>query len=428
MTGSADRVRPPVRVVHLGLGAFHRAHQAWYTQHGAPDWGIAAFTGRSPRLADTLSAQDCVYTLVERGPDGDVCHRMTALAAAHGADRPADLDRLVADPGVAVVTVTITEAGYLVGPDERLAADVTALRTGGTPRSGPARLLRALGARRQSGAGPIAVVPCDNVLANGDRMRTALYTLASEVDSELVGWLDDNVSFVDTVSDRITPATTDEDIALVAATTGWRDGAPVVTEPFSEWVLAGEFPAGRPAWDQAGAVFVDDIRPFERRKLRLLNGAHLLLAMAGLARGHRTVAAAIGDPALAALTAEYWTVAAHGVPDADAYRRQLHDRFANARIRHSLDQIATDAENKLRERVVPLVGELRAHHADAVPALRVVAAWLVHAGLDSDTARTDTALDRLAPGWAADRALRRQLDQAALDLRNSPNATEAGAR
>ena len=402
MTGSADGSGPPVRIVHLGLGAFHRAHQVWFTQRSDPAWGIAAFAGRSVRLAETLSAQDCVYTLVERGPDTDTFHTMTSLVLARGADRPAELNRLVARPSVAVVTLTVTEEGY-----SGWQADVAALRDGGTPRTAPGRILEALRARRRASAGPLAVVPCDNVLANGDRVRTALLGLAHEVDRDLVAWLTDHVSFVDTVSDRITPATTDDDVSLVAAATGRPDHAPVVTEPFAEWVLAGEFPAGRPEWERAGAVFVDNIRPFERRKLRLLNGAHLLLALAGVRRGHHTVAEAIADPALRRLTEEYWMTAAQGVPEADAYCQQLRARFDNARIRHSLHQIATDAEAKLRERIVPVVTELLAANADPAPALRVVAAWLAHTGMTADI-----ALDRLAPGWAANRKLRHSLEGA----------------
>lgn len=444
MTGSADGPRPPVRVVHLGLGAFHRAHQAWFTQRSDPSWGIAAFSGRSARLAETLSAQDCLYTLIERGPDADDYHKMSSLVVAGGAGQQEEFDRLVAHPDVAVVTLTITEAGYLLGPgggvepeNPLLRADTTALRSGGKPRTAPGRLLRAFGARRRSGAGAIAIVSCDNVLANGARVRAALLGLAREVDRDLAAWLEDHVSFVDTVADRITPATTEDDLALVANTTGRPDRAPVVTEPFAEWVLAGEFPTGRPEWERAGALFVDDIRPFERRKLRLLNGAHLLLALTGLRRGHHTVAEAMADPALRRLTEEYWSTAAQGIPEADAYQHQLRVRFTNARIRHSLEQIATDAEAKLRERIVPLVTELVASSTDPSPAMRVVAAWLIHAGLSSDSPQADTALDRLAPGWATERRLRQLIDRAALDLSrlddhqnaaDSPSTTERGTR
>ncbi len=334
MTGSTER--PPVRIVHLGLGAFHRAHQVWFTQRSDPDWGIAAFAGRSARLAEILTAQDCVYTLIERGPMRETHHRMTSLVQAFPGSAVTEFQDLVASPSTAVVTVTITEIGY-EGP-------------------APGRLLTALAARRDADAGPIAVVPCDNLRSNGTRLRQVLFGLA---DPDLKEWLADKVSFVDTVSDRITPATVSDD-------------ASVVTEPFAEWVLAGEFPAGRPTW--AGAQFVEDIRPYERRKLRLLNGAHLLLALIGLRHGHQTVAEAIADPELRSLTEEYWDVASLDVPGADAYRQQLLERFANARIRHSLRQIATDVEAKLRERIIPLVDDLEAADIDPAPALRVVTA------------------------------------------------------
>lgn len=386
MTGFGDR--PPVRIVHLGLGAFHRAHQVWFTQRGDPGWGVAAFQGRSARLAETLTTQDCVYTLVERGPETDEFHRMTALVAAYGADRQSELERLVAHPDVAVITVTITEVGYVTD-------------------TAPGRLVAALRARRDAGSGPVAVVPCDNVRANGARLRDVLYGLA---DRDLATWLTDNVSFVDTVSDRITPATTEADVELVAKATGWADRAPVVTEPFAEWVLAGEFPAGRPAWERAGALFVDDIRPYERRKLRLLNGAHLLLALAGSRRGHETVADAMADPVLVRWVEEYWAAAAPGVPESGDYVRRLRTRFGNGRIRHSLAQIAMDVEAKLRERIVPLVADVRADGRDPRPALRVVAAWLAHAGHPPD------ALDRVDPGWGTDRTVLRGLDLAAADL------------
>lgn len=403
--------RPPVRIVHLGLGAFHRAHQAWYTQQADPSWGIAAFSGRSRRLADVLTAQDCRYTLIERGPDTDAFHAVSSLVFAGGAEQTTELERLVAEPEVAVITLTITERGYLPGPES----------------PAPHRLLRALDARRRAGSGPIAVVPCDNVRGNGGRIRATLLELADAADPALARWLVDQVSFVDTVSDRITPAATDEDEALVAARTGGADRvdrvdrAPVVAEPFAEWVLAGEFPAGRPAWEHAGARFVKDIAPFEQRKLRLLNGGHLLLALTGLRHGHRTVAEAVADPVLRGYTEAYWSAAARAVPEADDYLRQLRSRFANARINHRLEQIALDAEAKLKERVVPVVDELLADGLDPSPAVRVVAAWLEHAGSPRTGARTDAALDGLAPGWSTDRALRRALD-------SIPTTTESSAR
>jgi fructuronate reductase len=191
------------------------------------------------------------------------------------------------------------------------------------------------------------------------------------------------VAFVSTSIDRITPKTTADDIAAVTAATGWRDRAPVVTEPFHDWVLSGAFPGGRPVWERAGARFVDDIDPFEQRKLWLLNGAHTLLAYAGSARGHRTVAEAIADPGLREWVDEYWGEAVRHLPaeglELDAYRAALLRRFDNARIQHLLAQIGQDGTTKLRVRIAPIVKAERAAGREGAASLRVLGAWVAAA-------------------------------------------------
>ncbi|UUT36628.1 mannitol dehydrogenase family protein [Microbacterium elymi] len=374
----------PVRIVHLGLGAFHRAHQAWYTQRAGDGWGIAAFTGRSPRAAGPLAAQDGVYALVERGVDGDAVRVITSIVEARdGADLDR-LDRLMADPAVGVVTLTITEAGYRLDAagdldldDPDVAADIRALRGTGAPKTPLGRLVRGLQARRTAGAGPIAIVSCDNIPANGAVTCRALTSLAAEVDAALGAWVTDSVSFVSTSVDRITPAHTGEVEAVREA--GWHDNATVITEPFADWVLEGEFPAGRPAWHEAGARFVDDIGPWEERKLWLLNGAHTILAVAGPPRGHTTVAEAFADPACRAMVDAFWAEAVTCLPaDVEhvAYRRQLARRFANARIVHRLDQIAGETTTKIRYRLVPIARHLRARGEDAAGTIAALAAWV----------------------------------------------------
>jgi fructuronate reductase len=393
---------PParVRIAHIGLGAFHRAHQAWYTDKvdAKREWGIAAFTGRSPRAAETLSAQDGLYTLIERSGKGDQTQIIQSIVAAHdGADLQA-LSGLVTAPTTAIVTITVTEAAYHVAAVLTLylrakivTADLAKLRASWSedkgftladsiPESMAARLAVALDARRRAGAGAIAVVSCDNLSANGRAARNAIVGTAAAVDPSLAVWIEENVSFVSTSVDRISPRTTVAVIARVAEQTGFDDKSPVVTEPFHSWVLSGAFPAGRPEWEKAGAVFVDDIEPFERRKLWLLNGAHSLLAYAGQLRGHKTVAEAIADQQCAEWVESLWDEAQRHLTQPELqigdYRAALLNRFANARIAHHLAQIAIDGTSKLRMRAVAILCAERAVGRDGAAAARVIAAWI----------------------------------------------------
>lgn len=372
----------PVRSVHLGLGAFHRAHQAWYAH--ATGWGIAAFTGRRPDVAQTLSAQDGLYALLVRGPGGDAAEIVRSISAAHDGADLAALQGYLADPAVSAVTLTITEAGYCRGADGRFAddADIAALKAGRIPSNAPARLLAGLMARRDADAGPIAVVPCDNLAENGPKTELVLHSLAESVNSELADWVRENVVCISTMVDRITPASTDSDATTAEKLTGYTDRSPVVTEPFTEWLLTDAFPGERPGWDAAGARFVADVTPFETRKLWLLNGAHSLLAYAAPQRGHRTVADAVADPECRTWMDEWWDEASRHLtlPDAEitAYRKALLDRFANPRIQHLLRQIAMDGSQKLPFRVLPVVAAERAAGRLPVGGVRALAGWLLH--------------------------------------------------
>ncbi|WP_431280009.1 mannitol dehydrogenase family protein [Leifsonia poae] len=387
MTPPRRTVRHPVRIVHLGLGAFHRAHQAWYTQRaneatGGWGWGIAAFTGRSPDAARILAAQDAVYTLVERGPESDTTSVIESLSVvADGADAER-WRRAVADRAVGVLTLTVTEAGYRPST-AALDADLSALRAGEVTFTAPGRIVDGIRARRLAGAGGLAVVSCDNLPDNGRVTRDAVLGLATALDPSLAEWIDTEVSFVSTMVDRITPATTGADREAVRELTGYDDAAPVVTEPFSEWVLSGDFPAGRPDWESAGARFVDDIEPFERRKLWLLNAGHSLLAYLGLLRGHVSIADAMGDPVCVAALEDLWAEARTELPfddDAvDAALDALRARFTNARIEHRLTQIATDGSQKLGPRILdPLRSRLAAGRAPGRAETGVLAAWILH--------------------------------------------------
>lgn len=375
--------RPPaeVRILHLGLGNFFRAHQAWYTEQApdAHDWGIAAFTGRSPDVADALGPQDGLYTLITCGPDRDQADVISSVVAVHSAgDHAAWLDYF-RSPRLAIVTVTVTEAAYTRGPDT---ADIATLRRDSSApvASLAARLLAGLIARDRAGLGPVAIVPCDNLPGNGDVAARIVRDLATLVDPSLAPVIDRTARFVITMVDRITPRATDDDARIAVGATGLADAAPVVTEPFSEWVLSGEFPAGRPRWDDVGAVFTDDVTPFEERKLRLLNGGHSLLAYAASIRGHRTVAEACADETCRAWLHQWWDEASRHIaaPALGAYRAALLDRFANPRMRHRLDQIAADGSQKLPVRILPVLRAERAAGRIPVASARVLAAWVCH--------------------------------------------------
>jgi fructuronate reductase len=392
---------PGVRIVHLGLGAFHRAHQAWFTAQvdETCEWGIAAFTGRNPQAAEELIPQDGLYTLIERSEHGDTANIITSIVEAVSG---ADLDRLVgllSAPATAIVTTTITEAGYRLTSDglpnlgdPAVVADAAWLKAAFAEESLPdsladgpttslARLLLGIEARRRAGAGPIAIVPCDNMPDNGAFVATGVGAMARAANAVTADWIADNVSFVSTSVDRITPRTTPADLAAATELTGWHDNAAVVTEPFKDWVLSGEFPAGRPAWEKAGARFVDEIEPFERRKLWLLNGAHSLLAYAGILRGHQTVAAAMQDAVCRGWVDDFWNEAVRHLPaeglDLDGYRAALVERFDNARIEHKLAQISSEGVTKLRVRVAPTVLAERADGRSGDAGIRAIGSWVV---------------------------------------------------
>jgi fructuronate reductase len=383
----------PVRLVHLGLGNFHRAHQAWYTANASDGsgWGIAAFTGRRPDTAEQLAPQDGLYTLITRSADGDRFEVMESLAAVHpSTDHGAYLDYLRRSE-VAVVTITVTEAGYVRGPDGHLdsgrdvvAADIAALRTGpeAAVTSLPAKLVAGLLARRAAGSGPITILSCDNLPENGAVTERVVNDLAAEIDDTLPGWISENVDFATSMVDRITPATTAEDRSIVAAAQGYDDAAPVPTEPYAEWVIAGRFPAGRPAWDDAGAQIVEDVTPYEQRKLWLLNGSHSLLAYAGSIRGHATIDEAIADPQCRTWVETFWAEASpHLILSSEAvtdYRAALLDRFGNTRVRHQLSQIAPDGSIKLPVRIIPALRAERAEGRMPVGCATVIAAWILH--------------------------------------------------
>jgi fructuronate reductase len=383
----------PVRMIHIGVGNFHRAHQAWYTAHSpdANDWGIAAFTGRRSDTADALAPQDGLYTLITRSGEGDSFELIGALSAVHPATEHETYLDYLRRSEVAIITITVTEAGYVRGPDGRLdtsrdviISDAEALRSNatGAARSLPGKLLAGLLARRAAGADTLTILSCDNLPENGEVTETVVHDLAALVDESLLSWITDHVDFATSMVDRITPATTDEDRALVEQARGYVDAYPVPTEPFSEWVISGGFPAGRPRWEEAGATLVDDVEPFEQRKLWLLNASHSMLAYAGSIRGHQTIDEAIADLQCRSWVETFWDEASRhlSLPASDIanYRAALLTRFSNPRVRHQLAQIAPDGSIKLPVRILPTLRAERSAGRVPTGCATAIAAWVLH--------------------------------------------------
>lgn len=419
--------RAPVRVVHLGLGSFHRTHQAWYTHRanllGSEPAGIAAFTGRHPGAAARLNDQDGLYHLLVRNESDSEAELVESIAAAIDGNDVAAWNSFLASPDVGCLTLTVTEAGYRRGHDGGLdKSDSDVIHDIGllgrpaantAARTAPGRIVQGLNARRNADVGPITVVSCDNLVDNGSVCRRVVSELATACDPGLAGWISEEVSFASTMVDRITPRTLESDIASVRAITGFDDADPVVTEPFTEWVLSGDFPATRPEWELAGARFVSDVGPYERRKLWLLNGSHSLLAYAGGTRGHQTISSAIADSVCREWVEWWWDEASRhlSLPAAEltAYRNALLERYHNTGIRHALTQIAADGSQKMAIRVLPVLARERANGILPPGSVVAVAGWLAH--LRSSSTVQDPLAGTLAEATAgsAESSIRRLL-------------------
>ena len=403
-----------IGIVHLGVGAFHRAHQAVYTEDAGDGWGICGVSQRSRTVIEQLAPQDGLYTVLTRSASEVDARVIGAVREL----RFADASR-IADPAVRVVTLTVTEKGYRHDPatgrlrldDKGIQADLA----GGAPRTVVGQLARSLAARMDADAGPLAVVSCDNLAHNG-RMLAGLVGefVAVLRDERLAEWIAAQVSFPSTVVDRIVPATTLGDLAEARRLIGLDDFGAVVTEPFKQWVIEDEFPAGRPAWEQAGALLTADVTPYEVIKLRMLNGSHSALAYLGALAGCETIAEAMarfGEVPRRLMNDDVLpTVDVPGRFDIAAYQQQLLDRFANPALRHRTVQVAMDGSQKLPQRLLPTVRARRAAGAEPRWAALAVAAWMrwvcVAPELDDPMAdRLRAAVAGASPEQVVDRLL-----------------------
>ncbi len=381
-------VRPGI--LHLGAGAFFRAHVAAYADDviaaGNQGSGVVAVSPRSPAVSDALTRQDGLYTLVELATGAEPSARMVGSVrqAICAAPDPGPVLDAIADPAIELVTLTVTEQAYPATADRRLRVDATieAELAGGPPRTVAGLLVRGIERRRAEGAGPLTIACCDNLLDNGGLVRTLVTEFADRLgDTALWDWIADQVRFPSTVVDRIVPATTDEDRAMVRRLTTLDDAVPVVTEPFRQWVVGGDLPGDRAAWCGAGVTFAP-VGPYEQLKLRILNASHSLISYLGVLAGYVTIADAVRDPVIEATgrafvdTDQMPTVVAPEGVDLAGYRDEVFRRFANPLLRHTTTQVATDGSKKLPQRLLPAVRETRA--AGRCPELSalVFAAWI----------------------------------------------------
>jgi len=411
-----DRARVTPGVVHVGVGGFHRAHQAMYhdrlmDQGGPLDWGICG-VGVMPAdraMQEVLDAQDGLYTLVIKHADGADEPRVIGSLVRYlfAPDDPDAVIEAMAAPSTRIVSLTVTEGGYNIddttgefdAADPGVAHD---LRPGAVPRTSFGLITEALRRRRSRGLPPFTVVSCDNLQGNGLLTRRVFTTFARLLDPELGDWVAREVRFPNSMVDRITPVTTDADRAEVRERFGIDDRWPVVCEPYTQWVLEDAFTDGRPAYEQAGVQLVDRVEPYELMKLRLLNGSHQAMAYFGYLAGYRLVHEAAQDALFRAFLLGYMSEeAAPTLPpvpgvDLDQYQHTLIERFSNPYIRDTIARLCAQSSDRIPKWLLPVIREQLAAGGGIRRSAAVVASWARYAEGTDERGQPIEVVDRLA--------------------------------
>jgi mannitol 2-dehydrogenase len=390
-------------IVHMGVGGFHRAHLAGYVDEllsrgGAMDWGITGvgLLAQDAHMNDVLTAQDGLYTLVVKHPDGSLHPRIVGSLVDYlfAPDDPGAVLDVMSRPDTRIVSLTITEGGYhlnqATGEFDPSDTDIQHdLVPGAVPRTAFGFLTEALARRRAAGAPPFAVMSCDNIQGNGTVARTMLAAFARLKDPELAVWIEQHVRFPNSMVDRITPVTTDSDRQQLAREFDVEDGWPVVCEPFIQWVLEDDFDQARPTFEDVGGQLVDDVEPYELMKLRLLNGSHQALCYLGYLSGYRYAHEVCADPLFTRFLLGYMdheaTPTLEPVPGVDlgAYKAQLIERFANPEIKDTLVRLCAESSDRIPKWLLPVVREQLARGGEVRRSALVVASWARYAeGVD----------------------------------------------
>ncbi|GAA0317917.1 mannitol dehydrogenase family protein [Kineococcus aurantiacus] len=411
-----DRTQVTPGIVHLGVGGFHRAHQAMYldrlmNEGKALDWGIRGLgvLPHDARMKEVMDAQGGLYTLVLKAPDGSREPRVVGsiLDFTLAPDDPDAAVEVMADPRIRIVSLTVTEGGYnidavtgeFVLDEPGVAADLAA---GAAPRTTFGLVTEALRRRRDRGVPPFTVMSCDNIQGNGHVARKVFTAFATAKDAELGAWIAQEVRFPNSMVDRITPGTTDADRAEVAERFGVEDAWPVVCEPFVQWVLEDDFGLGRPPYEDAGVQVVDDVEPYELMKLRLLNASHQALCYFGYLAGYRLVHDVAQDPLFARFLLGYMeregTPTLAPVPgiDLDAYRHELISRFSNGEVRDTVARLCNESSDRIPKWLIPVIKQQLATGGEFFRSAAVVASWARYAeGVDEQGEPIEVS-DRIA--------------------------------
>ncbi len=400
---SYDRSAVTTGIVHLGVGGFHRAHEAMYVDRllergEATDWGITGvgLLHQDRSMMEVMRAQECLYTLVVKSSDGTLDPRVIGSIVDYlfaPEDPEGVLARMTA-PATRIVSLTVTEGGYHVNQatgafdpsDPAIRADIEAT---GTPTTAFGFLTEALARRRAAGVEPFAVMSCDNIQGNGQVARAMITAFARLRDEELGDWIDQEVAFPDSMVDRITPVTTDADRALLAQQFGVEDAWPVVCEPFTQWALEDHFPTGRPPFEDVGVQVVEDVAPYELMKLRLLNAGHQALCYLGFLSGYHYAHEVAADPLFRRFLLAYMdqeatpTLAPLPGVDLPAYKHQLIERFANPEVKDTLARLCAESSDRIPKWLVPVIRHQLEHGGEVRSSALVVAAWARYAeGVD----------------------------------------------
>lgn len=411
-----DRGEVRAGIAHIGVGGFHRSHQAMYLDHllnaggDAREWGICGvgLLEHDARMRDVLAAQDGLYTLELKGAGGERRARVigSLVEYVYAPDDPAAAVERLSDPAIRIVSMTVTEGGYNVhrstgefdaqGPG--IQDDLAAPRE---PRTVFGLVVEALRVRRERGVEPFTVMSCDNIPGNGAVARGAFTAFARMRDPELAEWIGEHVAFPNSMVDRITPVTAQSDIDELRERFGVVDAWPVVAEPWEQWVLEDHFPTGRPAYETVGVQLVDDVVPYELMKLRLLNCTHQAMAYFGHLFGYVYAHEAVADPLIRRLLIDYMDREAEPtlppVPGVDlsAYKASLLERYANPDVRDTLARLGAETSDRIPTWMVPVVREQLASGGEVRMCAAIIASWARYAEGVDEQGRSIEVVDRL---------------------------------